>query len=173
MNPSTLGKRIRAKRQIQHLSQEDLALQLGVSRQAVSKWETDRSVPDTENLIALAALFSTTVEQPAGTQAPSSTSAADGRIPLARRFYVLALVFGAAAALLYGIGLFSGEFNRAVTLPLGGGAAMGIPLLYYGRSGLAVGLWAGTALCTALAVFAAAIGSFFRRNSPPANFIKK
>lgn len=39
------------------LSQEDLASRLGVSRQAVSKWERAESSPDTDNLIALARLY--------------------------------------------------------------------------------------------------------------------
>jgi len=36
------------------LSQEELAEKIGVSRQAVSKWERAESSPDTDNLIALA-----------------------------------------------------------------------------------------------------------------------
>ena len=39
------------------LSQEDLAARLGVSRQAVSKWERAESSPDTDNLISLARLY--------------------------------------------------------------------------------------------------------------------
>lgn len=39
------------------LSQEELAAKLGVSRQAVSKWERCESSPDTDNLIALARLY--------------------------------------------------------------------------------------------------------------------
>lgn len=38
-------------------SQEELAAELGVSRQAVSKWERAESAPDTDNLIALARLY--------------------------------------------------------------------------------------------------------------------
>lgn len=39
------------------LSQEELAEKIGVSRQAVSKWERAESSPDTDNLIALAKLY--------------------------------------------------------------------------------------------------------------------
>lgn len=41
----TLGEQIRQARENRNLSQEELASQLGVSRQAVSKWENDSSVP--------------------------------------------------------------------------------------------------------------------------------
>ncbi|MBQ8590381.1 MAG: helix-turn-helix transcriptional regulator [Firmicutes bacterium] len=41
----TLGEQIRQARELKRLSQEDLANQLQVSRQTVSKWENDSSVP--------------------------------------------------------------------------------------------------------------------------------
>lgn len=48
-------------RKAKMLSQGDLAKELGVSRQAVSKWENDQSSPDTLNLIKLADLLDTEV----------------------------------------------------------------------------------------------------------------
>lgn len=53
----TLGEKIYQLRTQRGLSQEMLGLQLGVSRQSVSKWETDQSVPDLEKVIALSELF--------------------------------------------------------------------------------------------------------------------
>lgn len=50
----TLGQRISLYRKKLHISQEELGARLGVSRQAVSKWETDLSAPDLNNLIGLA-----------------------------------------------------------------------------------------------------------------------
>ena len=58
----TIGQRIKSLRMDRSLSQEYVAISLGVSRQAVSKWETDAAVPDTYNLIALAKLFEVSVE---------------------------------------------------------------------------------------------------------------
>ena len=58
----TLGKRISTLRRDKKLSQESMAEILGVSRQAVSKWENDLASPDTENLIALAGLLEVDVE---------------------------------------------------------------------------------------------------------------
>lgn len=52
-----LGEKIKNLRERNGYSQERLAEQLGVSRQAVSKWETGLSRPDMGNLIALAKLF--------------------------------------------------------------------------------------------------------------------
>lgn len=53
----SLGSNISNKRKSLKLSQEYVAEQFGVSRQAVSKWETDKSEPSTDNLIKLADLF--------------------------------------------------------------------------------------------------------------------
>ncbi len=53
----SLGKNIKNKRQELKLSQEYVAEQLDVSRQAVSKWETGQSEPTASNLMELASLF--------------------------------------------------------------------------------------------------------------------
>lgn len=53
----TLGENIRKRREELKLSQECVAEQLGVSRQAVSKWETGQSEPTASNLIQLAEVF--------------------------------------------------------------------------------------------------------------------
>lgn len=52
-----LEENISAKRRERKMSQDYVAEQLGVSRQAVSKWETGKSVPNMSNLTQLAALF--------------------------------------------------------------------------------------------------------------------
>ena len=59
----TLGERIKAHRQQARLSQEKLAERMGVSRQAVAKWESGQSAPTTENLFRLAELFRITVDE--------------------------------------------------------------------------------------------------------------
>lgn len=53
----TIANRLVELRQAHGLSQEAVAASLGVSRQAVSKWERAESSPDTDNLIALADLY--------------------------------------------------------------------------------------------------------------------
>ncbi len=58
----TLGEKIIDLRKKRGLSQEDLAITLGVSRQAVSKWETGDATPDTDKVIALAEYFDVTTD---------------------------------------------------------------------------------------------------------------
>lgn len=54
---SNLGERIQGLRKDGKLSQEALAEQVGVSRQAISKWERNEATPDVYNLSALAHAF--------------------------------------------------------------------------------------------------------------------
>lgn len=61
-NRETLGKRIMALRKGKGWTQEQLAAQLGISAQAVSKWENDVSCPDISILPALAALLGVRVD---------------------------------------------------------------------------------------------------------------
>lgn len=49
----TTGQKIQALRKGRGLTQEQLAARLGVSRQAVSRWELDETLPDTQNLLPL------------------------------------------------------------------------------------------------------------------------
>ena len=59
----TLGERIASHRRALGISQEELGARLGVSRQAVSKWETSAAVPDMENLLALSREFGVSVAE--------------------------------------------------------------------------------------------------------------
>ncbi|MBQ7344050.1 MAG: helix-turn-helix transcriptional regulator [Clostridia bacterium] len=59
----TLGMRIAEKRKEKGLRQDDVAERLGVSSQAVSKWENDLSCPDISALPDLAELLGTTVDE--------------------------------------------------------------------------------------------------------------
>lgn len=59
----TLGETIIRLRKEQGLSQEELAAALEVSRQSVSKWENDSSVPELEKLVKLSELFGVTLDE--------------------------------------------------------------------------------------------------------------
>lgn len=62
----SLGERIKALRRRAGLSQEQVAEQVGVSRQAVAKWEAGQSAPSTENLRKLAQVLQVGLEELAG-----------------------------------------------------------------------------------------------------------
>ena len=71
----TLGERIAYYRGALGLSQGELAEKLGVSRQAVSKWETDAGLPDLDRLIALSGLYNITLDELVKGAAPSPAPA--------------------------------------------------------------------------------------------------
>lgn len=58
----TLGEKIRYVRKCRGLSQEQLSEKLCVSRSAIAKWETDKGLPDIENLKLLARLLGISVD---------------------------------------------------------------------------------------------------------------
>ena len=58
-----VGKTIAKLRQNKNMTQQQLAAALGVSHQAVSKWETGAALPDVQTLMALTRLFGITMEQ--------------------------------------------------------------------------------------------------------------
>lgn len=59
----TLGEALKEYRIDRKMTQEFVAESLGVSRQAVSKWESGSSDPSTSNLLALAKLFGVSAEE--------------------------------------------------------------------------------------------------------------
>ncbi len=59
----SLGQRIARLRRNKGLTQEDLGDKVGVSSQAVSKWETDSSVPDVTLLVKIANIFDISVDE--------------------------------------------------------------------------------------------------------------
>ena len=62
MLPSTLSQSIRRYRKEKNMTQSELAERLGVSVQAVSKWETDKGMPDVNQLLPLSRLLGMSVD---------------------------------------------------------------------------------------------------------------
>lgn len=58
----TIADRIQTLRKARGISQEELADKVGVSRQAVSKWESEQTTPDLEKVILLSEYFETTTD---------------------------------------------------------------------------------------------------------------
>ena len=63
-----IANRLVNLRKSNNLSQEALAEKLGISRQAVSKWERAEASPDTDNLILLARLYGVSLDELLKTQ---------------------------------------------------------------------------------------------------------
>lgn len=63
MTNMDFGDKLKQYRLKEGLSQEQLAEKIGVSRQAITKWETKRGLPDVENMIILAEIFKLTLDE--------------------------------------------------------------------------------------------------------------
>ena len=59
----TFAEKLRTLRKQADMSQENLAEKLNVSRQAITKWETESGIPDIENLMAISALFDVSIDE--------------------------------------------------------------------------------------------------------------
>ncbi len=59
----TFAEKLKTIRKQAGFSQEKLAEKLGVSRQAITKWETDTGIPDIENIMAISALFDISIDE--------------------------------------------------------------------------------------------------------------
>ncbi len=64
----TLGEKITNARKQANMSQEQLAEKLNVSRSAIAKWETDKGIPDIENLKALSGVFEVSIDYLVGNE---------------------------------------------------------------------------------------------------------
>jgi putative transcriptional regulator len=71
-----LGENIKKYRQKKQFTQEELAVRLHVTRQTISKWEKNYSVPDAEILVRLAEILEVQISQLLGTEADDETQAA-------------------------------------------------------------------------------------------------
>lgn len=58
----TLGEKLKAARKQANLSQEQLAEKMNVSRSAIAKWETDKGIPDVDNLKVIAQLLNVSID---------------------------------------------------------------------------------------------------------------
>lgn len=58
-----LGEQLKKLRESKGFSQEDVAKKIGVTRQAIYKWENDKSYPDIDNLILLSEMYNVTLDE--------------------------------------------------------------------------------------------------------------
>lgn len=95
-----IADRIQYLRKTKGFSQEELADKMGVSRQAVSKWESEQSMPDVEKIVTMSELFEVTTDYILKGIEPAA---------MARKKAIYALYAGAAIvfATIAGIGSFT------------------------------------------------------------------
>ena len=109
------------------LSQEQMAQQLDVSRQAVSKWETGESLPDTNKLLAIGRLLGVTVDYLLDDEQtdPAPTSAGPRKSGFARFWRTYGFVSGYLMSLIGILGLVRIAATLAAGFRLGGIADFG------------------------------------------------
>ena len=127
MNEQTMGQRIAARRKLLNLSQEAMAERLDISRQAVSKWESDGAIPEIDKLIALSKLYNVSVGWLLGVEElenPAADTLSEAQLkmveelvkqrrsePSGRRLlYSLAVVLAGLLAIVY---IFTWAYPRA------------------------------------------------------------
>lgn len=81
----TLGERIQQLRKLGGFSQEQLAEAMSVSRQAISKWETDQSLPEIDNILLLSNFFNISTDQLLGNEPPVTDGVAPPKLSDLRR----------------------------------------------------------------------------------------
>ena len=97
----TLGERISELRKERKYSQEYIAHELEISRQAVYKWEKDLSSPDTAHLIKLAELFGVSVEYLATGKTEKQTSEKPSENTIKKSCKKRSKLFKATVSILY------------------------------------------------------------------------
>jgi len=103
-----LADRIQTLRKAKGISQEELADQVGVSRQAVSKWESEQSTPDLEKIIAMSGFFGVTTDYLLKGIEPAADQTQKGREITSKVLYISSTTF-VAIGLLCGFGEWNEE----------------------------------------------------------------
>ena len=134
-----LSDNIQQLRKALGLSQEQLAEQVGVSRQSISKWETGQSVPELDKLLALSRIFGLSTDELLGNRIPEtgSTSAPPMesyiQANLLRRLFTLGWVTTLTSTLALVCEWISLYFIRNATVEINTRHGMGFysdPLIY-------------------------------------------
>lgn len=151
----SLGENIIRLRGEKNLSQEKLAAELGVSRQAISKWETDASVPELDKLLRMSEVFDVTLDALVkGGEARAESEAETKQLPVqqtvivGRRGMPVRVTLG---VLLLCFGALLGLFLGLMATDILSIAFLVTPFLVSGIMALIVQkhtlLWCGWALC--------------------------
>jgi len=115
----TLGEKIQALRKQHRMSQEQLADRLNISRQAVSKWETNESQPDIERLVEIGSLFNVTTDylikdgytQTATVTPPMRKDNDESIVRTSRISFLVSTIYSAATAIFLLLGFIWGLWH--------------------------------------------------------------
>ncbi len=102
------GLKLQTLRKKSSMSQEDLATLLGVSRQAISKWERSEALPDLYNAKKIAEVFSITIDELMDIEIKSIEKVLQHSNKLALAFLTVTGVFAGLLVMLSFISLFGG-----------------------------------------------------------------
>lgn len=138
-----VSDRIQALRKAKGMSQEGLADQIGVSRQTVSKWESEQSLPDLEKIILLSEYFEVTTDYLLKGIEPKPDD--PGRLPDAR-------IFAATGTALNFIGLTAAVMVW-IEEQIASATAIGLIIMAVGCMITAVGQFTGSHKKSALRGF--------------------
>lgn len=133
-------------RKTKGLSQEELAEQLGVSRQAVSRWELGQTLPDIPNLLQLCELFGVSADYLVREEEQTAAKSDQNAKTIARltrerektRYQARKYYYTAWAAVLMAIGFLTSSVidSRWISFGIGMGQAVGavIVWIFYSRA---------------------------------------
>ena len=126
MNENRLAENIMYYRKKKGLSQEKIAEYLEVSRQAVTKWETNTSKPNSDNLIKLAQLFEVDVDTLLGNKGGEKSST-QGEVSIGKMSWIfigisvlciLAYIIHSALTDIFSVGIFICMFILCIPIQL-------------------------------------------------------
>ena len=137
----TFGKRLYQLRKERKISQEELAEQLDVSRQSVSRWENGTASPDFDKTVRISEIFGVTTDHLLKGEAPDPNPPAEPQkeLPTWRKVLSIVLLVLSGIATLYGL-FFGGwwDYYLYVPLPLLG---LGLLLLFSKKRTLLRAIW--------------------------------
>lgn len=113
-----LSEKLYKLRKNSGLSQEKLAEQLDVSRQAISKWESGTAIPESEKLIAISNYFGVSVDYLLKDEDIDTTKVADGGVGEKSRMIVglIICIAGIVAMIIWGLlSIFSPDSSNQVS----------------------------------------------------------
>lgn len=123
-----IADRIQYLRKQKGLSQEELAEMVGVSRQSVSKWESEQSIPDLEKIIIMSDIFEVTTDYILKGVEPTSVS--NRRI--SKNLYLGFILIFATIAGIWSFTANRFRFDECILIILAGGViGLGLALIIY------------------------------------------